>query len=834
MAYQYDEVKEDDLISMVDVDYHIQDFEEFLLAHSGLPVCMYTICPESVSTQQSDDVAFTFDADNNIHMHVVGGGHYVHPVWQWCIDTLMVSRWNVVLTYKVDKKRVAPHRYVVMLTPLAKWSFPATLFARIAGQKLSRLCPARPGGALELNVMTSSGMQRSIGRVMDYLPATVPAGVAEAVGVASRTGAQEMSTATAASYTGDKLTGAKLVEHARQKLPNTDQTVYPQEHTDKVRRFQLGNFDPDARPTLTPFGDFVVDACYAPDKTPDNMLAAIEGRMNKIKANLECTSAHEKYAREFIAMFIPNPPKLSMVSTDEVWDKQRTASQKEILKRAEVLGPLAPAFTESFMKAEAYAKVTDPRVISIIPPSSKLDYSKVMYAITSYMKDGKDSYAHWYCFSSYPAEVASRVVAIAEKAERIGLNTDMSRFDGHIGFACRVVEKMVLLSLFSDEKPLVNALHDMQYGIPGVTSYGHKYHTGYHRLSGSPETSLMNSIINALISYTAHRMAGEEPTTAYSRIGIVGGDDGFTVDVPVKQFEQAATFWGHEVKPVVIQRGAAGVEFLARVYGEGVWYGDPTSMCQLRRQMSKFFATPRFAPGITPGDKLRVKAYAYYLTDRHTPIIGPMVTAMVQRLRIGPRKVLELIARRKELRDIAYSVYNAPFEAQYPNERQDWMQVVAERELFAFDYTKFNTWLHGARTEAQFLSAPICWKDETPPATTNVAVVAGEFVPGAPVVPTSTAPLGQAAKDTVLERAKAAIQPPAQTSNATVPAVTTPAAQQPSAGQQPANAMPTAAQIDAIAKAAFALTQPATRGSQRGRLRGKRYRGPGRGARGSK
>lgn len=110
-----------DIRYLCDVDYYI-DMEKLLLDEAK-PVVLYTVVPETATSSGVDDTSFHFLEDGSLSTNVSGGGHYQHRLWNYEGDSLLVvSRMLGVPTkaicYAVERKQVATHRQIVLLTPI--------------------------------------------------------------------------------------------------------------------------------------------------------------------------------------------------------------------------------------------------------------------------------------------------------------------------------------------------------------------------------------------------------------------------------------------------------------------------------------------------------------------------------------------------------------------------------------------------------------------------------------------------------------------------------------------------------------------------------------------
>jgi hypothetical protein len=103
---------------------------------------------------------------------------------------------------------------------------------------------------------------------------------------------------------------------------------------------------------------------------------------------------------------------------------------------------------------------------------------------------------------------------------------------------------------------------------------------------------------------------------------LVGGDDGAAADVPMETLTFAANKIGLKMTGGTVPHGyAGGVDFLGRVWPPAAFYGDPGSMSDTPRQLSKWHVTTRPTTdhnAVVAADK----AVSLLFTDRGNPILG--------------------------------------------------------------------------------------------------------------------------------------------------------------------------------------------------------------------
>jgi len=218
------------------------------------------------------------------------------------------------------------------------------------------------------------------------------------------------------------------------------------------------------------------------------------------------------------------------------------------------------------------------------------------------------------------------------------------------------------------------------------------------------------------------------PQEAYESLGIFGGDDSLTIDVETKTMELAASEWGLILIMEEVPHGTFGIDFLARIYGPHVWFGDANSTCDIPRQACKMHLTVNLPPGVTPEMKLLEKARSFNLTDENTPLIGNYV-----------KKVMEIYGKPIEANHLIRTgwQYTETKDNQYPNDVGEWADAYFMEALPEFQYANFLEYLTNATTLKHLLELPSFM--ETPPMKehpTVAYIVNEDTIVGEDVAPT--------------------------------------------------------------------------------------------------
>jgi hypothetical protein len=713
--------KSDDIVVMVDVDMYID--MPTMLSRFPRTYMISTFQPECVS-EDCTEYSFTFNVRDEVEYHVSGGAYYKHTVWNYGLDNLLVSIpcdplrlglcWQIT-AYHVERRRTSKHHQIVLLTPIESFKSPfVDLSSSLRGSRLDILRPVVKTARqnfLRLNIVTSKGMVRSTSVVGSLVSATIPASQDDGLASSARISTSALTVATVKHQTGldDPAMCSMLVEYHRLQIQYEPHYIVPVKQS--VYRYQFGpEYVDEAKPSLHPFMHPLLMNCYAPDKCRENDDRAVQGRVIEVRNPvMPISSEIHRYINEFAKLVVPVPGKLLPVEFDEVYERQCRPAQRAILAEASLTTKLvSDSGIESFQKAEPYMKIADPRIISIIPPITKLHYSRYTYAFADLLRN-----LEWYAFGKTPLCIAERITELCVKSQSYMVMTDFSRFDGRVSNVLRLLERVVYMRAFS---PSVHQdlaeLMTKQYGQRATTRFGVQYDTGFSRASGSCETADSNSLDNAFVAYVALRRirnpdgAFRTPEEAYKFLGIYGGDDGATPDIPENAYCKAAEDVGQSLEYSAVMKYEFGVNFLARYYSPDVWVGSLDSMCDLRRQLSKLHVTVALPSNITPLMKLGEKLRGYAAMDTNTPIIGKIIAKYKS---LWPKLLATGIPDLDSKRRVAnwYSQYE--LSVQYPNQNTgNWMQLLIDQQLPNFDIEKFSRWVDSVNDENSMLKPPLC------------------------------------------------------------------------------------------------------------------------------
>lgn len=720
-----------DVRAMVDVDYYT-DLPSLLLEYYGI-FMLYTFQPSAVS-RNTREYSYTFNSDNTVDYHISGGGRYQHEIWNLSYDSCIVYKTVCgvrvsAASYLIDRRHVTEDHQIVLFTPIANWSFfeGAPLTPYLFGQELARLRPV-VGDFTRLLVRRLDKTYVSTGKVGSYACAMLPIEADDALAARARTSKYDLTLAQCQALidkpggdrASDTASAVALLEFHRSGIDSKPPVVCPIEESIHRYQFDMKTYDPEAKPLLVPFMNPIVDGCYAADLTEANEADAVKKRIVSVKTDVKYTPHMAKMVDEFAKLFLPVKNSLIPVDFEEVLKRQERPEQRRILETSAMTYPRDEI--KSFIKKEASMELKPQRIISTINGNVKNHYSTYLYALSDYMKD-----MPWYAFGRKPCDIALRIVSVCSEAHSV-VNTDLSKFDGRISLPLRELESVVLLRAFQPQyHEEISSLHRKQMFLPARLPLGTRYESGTARASGSPETSAFNSISNAFMAYTCLRRQGFEPSEAYRRLGIYGGDDGLTADVDPILYSKICASFGQKLTAEPLKRGQLGVKFLARMYSPNVWFGDVNSCCDIYRQLSKFHVTVALPMDILPKDKLLEKARAFSLTDRNTPFLGDFVSRVVD--------IVGEIKEDQRLTAIRKWQSDEPIEVQYPNVYGEWMEDVARLQLPGANRLVFKEWCEKATSLQELLKPPTLELRREMVVEENV-VVDGELHKPRPKAPT--------------------------------------------------------------------------------------------------
>jgi hypothetical protein len=733
--------KDNDMLALVDVDYYV-NMPAFTGRHFK-PLLLYCFQPDSVA-KETGEYKYTFTAKNEVEYHVTGGAMYRHGVWNYTGDSFTSTSkvfgipWTFS-TFSLERRKVDDDHQIILIAPLQKFTGVAAWMARRKfGHTPLRRLKVADGGFLRMQTNHESGLVVHTAEVGGYSVAKIPVSVDDAIFSTARTCKKELSYPIVKSkMPADTEGGEILLEyHLENALRNPIHRINLVQ--DSVYSYQwvetLTQYDPDAKKAICSFMDPLVSGAFAPDMTKMNEKRSVEKRVTGVFDKTALTPFLIRVVDEFVSEVSRGcEHSLEPLEEIDVYERQKKPSQRSILIRAE--HDKGDTNVSSFMKREAGQNINDPRNISTINGAIKRDYSMFMYSLADFIKT-----YDWYAFGKPPRKLAERVVEIALSADMHLDATDFSRMDGRIGPVARYLEEQICYRLFRQEYwvRLIELMRTQRH-CSGVTTHGVRYDSGLSRLSGSPETSIFNTLLNTFTAFLALRMTRSingylTPKESWKRLGVYAGDDGLTADVREAVYRKAAEMVGQVLTKERTEKGAMGVTFLARHYGPYVWFGDSNTCCNFQRVLSKFHTTVHLPSNITITDKLVDKTLALATTDNNSPVITDFVKKVRQ---LYPKRTFKNVCG-------AWNIHEESSN-QYPNVYDDWMDQLFHEQIPSFNLSEFEIWIGNANCSTIF-RPPRLAQPTTPVVKDGTVVVSDHLIITDITVATPTPPVQPARK----------------------------------------------------------------------------------------
>lgn len=687
---------------------------------------IYTFDPLEVAMKHVDYPSWKFVDHETIKVESPAE-MYEHKLWDYSGTYVTSFKWTwrklfkpQFIHYDLEKRRVSETHSLVLLNMRLRHVGLSALVARLwfPNRPLARVDASVPGcpehALMEVRVQSPPAHYYSIGRLNTYLAAHVEvddyAHLLELT-LGSKVGCTIPKVKTKINL--DDATAAVLTNYFNQRVPLHEKPYTNYSVDYGVRTYQMypNTAVTDPKPSLVCFMSPLVHGAYAPALNLSSEVAAIEGRLTKLVSNHKVTAQHQFYYNEFISRVVGGARHtLIPVEDDYIYEMQNRPSQRVILEAANGQNSGRP-YLSTFVKKEAYGKISDPRIISTLRPTDKLEISRLMYSLGDWIKQFP-----WYGFSKTPCEIESRCADIAVQSSMINC-TDFSRMDGRKNARVRMYNRALLLALFQPKyHATIIEMCERDTFVRGSTKeFDDETYDFISMLawaSGHPLTSFFNTCDNALIVFTGkvNELTGcgqLQPTTemfnsAWNYLmcnAILAGDDTFLGDMPSEPIEKAAAWWGHVLTSETYQRGEAGANFLARVYGPNIWHGERNNCTDIMRALAKLHTSPNLAQ-YTPLQKLSMKLSSLWFTDENTPVIRDIIAKWKL---LGGNPTNEV-----HVNEITSFWAQYDRDVQYTNNYEDWMEEFVDIDDSALII--FSVFLESVDSIDQLLHLP-CIKE---------------------------------------------------------------------------------------------------------------------------
>jgi hypothetical protein len=456
-------------------------------------------------------------------------------------------------------------------------------------------------------------------------------------------------------YTDEELEAEK--EKGRQKPRVKCGCDLHTTHGDKTKPegvvYTTGESREQPRCGVTPVGpDPLVDEhneVSSPSRTREGLNHGLDKRVVEVQDAAKKRVKPHALGPKF-AEFVTYLQSRHIIPTSPLSDEE-AMSRVPGPNRERMTSALPVSFTKDskkprpFVKAECYTELKDERIITPLAEEVQSKLYKYSYALQDALHG-----AAWFAFGQPLSSVADRVAYLTTRRNTVLIETDFSRFDGSITVYMRQLEAMIYAAAFPND-PHVLKIHQNTYDL----NLGRGRRSGGARASGSPDTCVMNSLLNAFMFFNA---IGPE----FEDMVVVGGDDGLAA-LPaslVSLVEQSAKDCGFMLK---LTRCDKTVSFLGRIFSRG----SPNSICDVERTVPKIHIVNRVVPSKWYHSAYKLKLEALLTNDASTPIIGDYLRAQLWRVVLAPDLP-------EAFKDIPWPIKaGMPYAGAWPNRQEDWM-----------------------------------------------------------------------------------------------------------------------------------------------------------------
>ncbi|APG76284.1 hypothetical protein [Hubei noda-like virus 17] len=677
MQTKYDAIPEDACFIMTDVDYYADMPDWLSLAR---PILMYSFMPTRVAGNV-DGSNFTI-VNDYVRYRVNGGGDFKHQIWNWNYDTLYVDMpcnimqqcirglcnvfgWGYRRHYfTIDSIAFGTMHNIYVLLPLRTLSID---FLQL-GNQLERM-QFSDGAFNKLLVNKDGELWVSIAKQGEYTAVDLTINEFEAVSATFSLASKHYLADTLRWAPSIKNNGTASILHCY-----LNQEIHrPQDNL----VFQPGTMSPHYIVDPKPYEEYHFYARdFAPCPLSSPALAPAVSQTNEdvtinervVKPQLRSgrktpPRRFVEYANEFIAQLIEGYEHVGEPWQWEDVAELQTRKHQRMRNARSILHSTCDFVVRAFQKKEHYSGISAPRNISTVPSEHTLEYS----TFTRSFKDVILKHAHWYVPGSNPEQIAQRVADLARSGDSV-LETDFSKFDGHQSAWLHYHVEFPAHYLFFKEsyRYKLYELHARELSPKAFTSTGKQYSTEFSRLSGTPNTTDGNTLLNAFFQYATAREMQLSPKHAYQAIGLAYGDDGLMSSVikPEIAIKTAETI-GLPVKTNIVRYGEP-VTFLSRVFR------DPwvclSSIQEPKRALAKINSTVHPELDIRQAGLMKVSGYL--VTDAYTPVISDWCYAY---LRITAQEPTTELAES----DANYFAQEYP-DTPWPQDSSiEWLDIVA-------------------------------------------------------------------------------------------------------------------------------------------------------------
>lgn len=629
-TFQHDPLLPDHVFKLVDVDYYTEFSDLLSLGHSCI---LYTFSPNRVAGATKNETIYTCGSDDRFTLRAPPGATYHHHLWDHARDYVHADSLEDGTRhyYTVSRVRLPDSEHEIVLYDLTasvpkprSWWYvrsytrpsPGRVTRRIVSGKAFNVLHAfhagvavtsiaRPNSLYEVSVPTV--ILDSLKELYHctpklFLPSTVSV-ILRNNGFDSKFIAN--STALIHSYVLSHDGGNEI----RMLAPNLV-NFYP------LIDSELPNLDNSKGRQIHPPLDVGGGIVAVNEQTEET---TYRDRLKDFQPSKPVPFPHPELLDEFIHHFIT---PLQPLTVDQVYEQQNRPSQRAANIKNDPTNSLGGINLKSFGKVEVIAQGAATRNILTVDPDHRINYSRYTLPLSKSLLRFP-----WSAFGKAPLDICTRVQELSQSFDLDA--TDFSKFDARHGSAFCQLEAAVLRAAYPDDS-YVLVLQDREIGARFTSKRGERINLGHGRVTGSPGTSVMNTLCNAYLNYVTLRLHNFPIDEAPKLMGIFGGDDGVIFRLPSQHVIDVAKLYEADLK---VEPCHVSVPFLGRIYL------DPkttlASIYDVTRFVKKAHLTT--APmNITLEEAAHRKLNGLLVTDSETPIIREWI-AYVQRVHGAPK-----------------------------------------------------------------------------------------------------------------------------------------------------------------------------------------------------
>jgi hypothetical protein len=616
---------------LVDVDHYL-DMNFYL--REPRTVFMYSFQPTKPAGVM-DEYSWAFRKNGTARYVLASGDRFEHDIWNWTSNSMFISRGLFSTTiYWVDSQTAAsPEHRVVVLTPMFTFGPLGTLFLRLFNfsEAVTRYAPhvgfgKRSFHVIEYGTHINLCTTDSAGTA---LPGYTYTGQELGAAMCIIQGSTNSSATTILSALELDKTPARACLLHDYLLVRADQKF-----TDPFEPTVVGKGGNTITYTIT--GTTITSrikgmflpvtserTCCVGESGEPGPLSALGARVQPGReiADRSNSFLYNELVKDFAKELFPNP--IDPVGLDVVLDTLNKTKHKRQRERFPPDGE-KPEHTRGVLlvKAEPYPKIAPARPLIAFDSRTVHAYSQYTLAIADRLAT-----TDWYAFGRSPSQLTDKLALMIDKVSTKHqlVETDYSGFDTTIG-GIRNFEEIIFRHAFTGnhlEKVLAlwRGQHFMRVSVEANQGEPLGYYISEgERLSGSAETSCLNTIDNAIVGYIANRQSGLNHKDSWHQLGLYGGDDGIAPSINPAVLESVAKTCGLALKATIRPRGSPYC-FLGRYYNN--WTGDKTSYYDPVRALTRIQYTDDKT--VTVEQALQRKVSALSITDSRTPWVKNII-----------------------------------------------------------------------------------------------------------------------------------------------------------------------------------------------------------------